>query len=110
MYEEYDSLDFFFFFEASFLGACGTVRPSTTAARRRVVCAPSHGFVGGRWASGRVGAGPAPGRGGPATRVVERRDRLAWRFFEWDGVGSGERLTLADFLLGVLAIFVSVCF
>jgi len=82
MYEEYDSLDFFFFFEASFLGACGTVRPSTTAARLRVVCALlSHGFVGGPRASGRVSAGPAPGRGGPATRVVERAT-------DWHGVFS----------------------
>ena len=110
MYEEYDSLDFFFFFEASFLGACGTVRPSTTAARRRVVCALSHGFVGGPRASGRVSAGPAPGRGGPATRVVERATDWHGVFSNhWDGVRSGGRLTLADFLLGVLAMLSSVC-
>ena len=100
MYEEYDSLDFFFFFGPSFLGACGTVRPSTTAARRRAVCAPSHGFVGVRRASGRSSAGPALARDALAPRVVEcatnsgpvfshrmeygRRSGSPWRISCWE--------------------------
>ena len=110
MYEEYDSLDFFFFFEASFLGACGAVRPSTTAARRRGGLCSLSRVRGG---SAGVGAGQRGSGARPQRSRASRgraRDRLARRFFEWDGVWSGERLTLADFLLGVLAMLSSVCF
>ena len=81
MYEEYDSLDFFFFFEASFLGACGAVRPSTTAARRRGgLCSLSRVRGGSAGVgAGQRGSGARPRR--LATRVVERAT-------DWHGVFS----------------------